>query len=72
MIEVSEIVVPEADEPGPIFHLFDTDLLTCELDADVDLLPVVADATAVGDGVGLVAEGIVEFIEPSIRSIEGR
>ena len=50
----------EADEPNVVAHLFDADVLAGEHDAHVDLLAVVTDATAAGDGGGPIVEWIVQ------------
>jgi len=56
VVEVAEIIVHEADEPNVLAHLFDADALTGEDDAEIDLLPIEADAPACGHGDGLVVE----------------
>ena len=43
-VEVSEIVVHEADEPNAVIDLFDSKLLTSQYNRDVDLLAVQAKA----------------------------
>ena len=50
MVEVSEIVVHEADEPNVLAHLFDADALAGEDEAEIDFLPIEADAAAGCDG----------------------
>ena len=60
MIEVTEIIVHEADEPNLVADLFDADALTSEDQAEIDLLPIEADAAACGDGDSLVVERVVE------------
>lgn len=74
MIEVSEIVVHDADEPDALAHLFDADSLAGEDVAQVDLAPVVADAATVGDGGCPIVERIVEVAQapvgPGRRGVE--
>ena len=61
MVEVAEIVAHKADEPNLFAHLFDTDFLTGEDGAEIDLLPIEADAPARGHGDGLVVERVIEL-----------
>ncbi|HJN43180.1 MAG TPA: hypothetical protein QF572_03235 [Vicinamibacterales bacterium] len=68
MIEVSEIVVHEADEPDVVAYLFDPDFLAGEHGAEVDLLAVVTDATLVDDGGRPVVEGIFQLAQALIGS----
>jgi hypothetical protein len=60
VVEVAEIIVHEADEPNVLAHLFDADALTGEDDAEIDFLPIEADAPACGHGDGLVVERVIE------------
>ena len=60
IVEVSEIIVQKADEPNSIVGLFDSDGLAGEDLAEIDFVPVEADAAAGRDGDSLVMEGIVE------------
>src|SRR5437762_3840589 len=46
VVEVSEIVIDKADEPNPLVGLLDTDGLAGEHLAEIDLLPIEADAAA--------------------------
>jgi hypothetical protein len=66
VVEVSEIIIAKADEPNAIVGLFDSDGLAGEDPAEIDLLPIEADAVAGRDGGGPVMEGIVDFREASI------
>ncbi|HEY1615292.1 MAG TPA: hypothetical protein VGF97_16545 [Rhizomicrobium sp.] len=61
IVEVSEIVMHEADEPDSVVGLPDADILAGEDGAEIDLALFVADATAGGDGDCLVVERIVEL-----------
>ena len=71
-VEVAEIVVHEACEPDVLVDLFDTDILTGEHEAEIDLLPVEADAAAGGDGDGPVMERRVDVRQALIVAPEGR
>jgi hypothetical protein len=66
VVEVSQIVMHEADEPDAVVGLFYADGLTGEDRAEIDLAVFVADAAAGGDGYRLVVEGIVEVWETSV------
>jgi hypothetical protein len=57
-IEVSEIVVAEADEPDAVVDFLDAKALACEHGGDVDLLAMQADAAAGGDENVAVVERI--------------
>ena len=46
MVDVSEIVVHEGDEPNFFAHLFNSHLLTGEDGTEIDFLPIEADAPA--------------------------
>jgi len=50
IVEVAQIIVHEGDEPNLFAHLFDSDVLTGEDHAEIDLLPIEADTTARGTG----------------------
>ena len=67
MIEVSEVVLHERDEPDFVVDLLDADVLTGKDGAEVDLEPVEADTSAAGDGDGSVVERVVELVQASIR-----
>ncbi|MGD0331792.1 MAG: hypothetical protein ABSA90_00900 [Xanthobacteraceae bacterium] len=43
MVEVSEIIVDEGDEPDVVADLFDADVLTGEYGTEIDFLPIEAD-----------------------------
>ncbi|WP_158231375.1 hypothetical protein [Bradyrhizobium sp. C9] len=62
IVEVSQIIIHEADEPNPVIGLFNSDDLTSEYLAEIDFLPVEADPTAGRDGDDLVMQGIVELL----------
>jgi hypothetical protein len=57
VVEVSQVVVHEADGPDVVVGLVDSNLLAGEDRAEVDLALLVADATASRDRDGLVAQG---------------
>ena len=61
MVEVAEIMVHEGDEPNVLAYLLNSDALAGEDDAEIDLLPIEADAAACGDGDGLVVERVAEL-----------
>lgn len=66
VIKIAQIIVPEAGQPDIVFDLFDADGLTGEDEAEVDLLAIVADAAAGGDGDGLIVKRIVEIGQTGI------
>jgi hypothetical protein len=66
VVEVSQIIVHKADEPNPVFGLFDSDGRASEDLAEIDFLDVEADAAAGRDSDGLVVEGIVEVRQSAI------
>ena len=68
MIEVAEIVLHKADEPYVVGDLQDADILAGEDGAEVDLLPVAADASAARHCDRPVMEWIAEFLQAPIRS----
>jgi hypothetical protein len=39
VIEVSQIIIHEADEPNVVAGLFDGDALTCDAQAEIDFVP---------------------------------
>ena len=61
IIKVPQVIVHEAGKPDMVFDLFDADGLAGKDEAKVDLLAIVADATAGGDGDGLIVKRIVEL-----------
>lgn len=62
MIEVSEIVVQERDEPDYVVGLLDADVLPGEEGGELDLEPIEAGASAAGDSDGSVVERVVELL----------
>jgi hypothetical protein len=60
-VEISEIVMHEADEPDPLVDFLDAELLTSQHGRDVDPFAVQAQATAGGDDNVTIVEGIGEF-----------
>src|SRR5437762_11357410 len=66
VVEVSEIVIHKTDEPNPLVGLLDTDGLAGEHLAEIDLLPIEADAPAGRDGGCPVVEGIFDVGQASI------
>ena len=68
MVEIAQVVVHKADQPDVVADLLDADVLPGEDAAEIDLLPVEADAAAARDGDGFVVERIVEFAQAPIGS----
>jgi hypothetical protein len=62
----SQIIIHEADEPDPLVGLFDADGLASEHQAEIDLLPMEADALPNGEGGSPVVEGIFDVRQTSI------
>src|SRR5262245_49914036 len=60
-VEVSEIVMHEADEPNAVVDFLDAELLAGQHGRDVDLLAMEAEAAAGGDDTVAVVERICEF-----------
>src|SRR5215813_8156657 len=67
-VEISEIVMHEADEPDPLVDFLDAELLAGQHGRDVDLLAVQAQATAGGDDNVAIVEGIAEFRQAGIAA----
>ena len=59
-IDISQIIVDEADEPNSLVDLLDAEALSGEDGGDVDFLSVDADTAAGGDEDVAVVEGIIE------------
>jgi hypothetical protein len=57
-VEISNIIVHEADEPNAFVDLFDAELSAGQHDGDVDLLAVHAETTAGCDDDISIVEGI--------------
>jgi hypothetical protein len=66
-IDITQIVVDEADEPDAVIDFPDAEILACEHCGDVDLLAVQTDASAGGDEDVAVVERIGEFRQAAIR-----
>ncbi len=66
VVEVAEIVVHEADEPNLLADLLDADALAGEDGAEIDFLPIEADAPACGHGDGSVVERVIKFWQASV------
>jgi hypothetical protein len=60
--------VHKADQPALIADLANADILTGKDGAEIDFATSDAEATALGDGDGFVAEGILEFAKAVILS----
>ena len=59
-IDISQIIVDEADEPNSLVDLLDAEALSGQDSGDVDFLPVEANAATGGDEDVAVVEGIIE------------
>src|SRR6478736_219619 len=68
LVEVPEIAVHKADQPNLVAHLFDTNALAGEDDAEIDLAAIEADAAACGHGGGSIVERILELRQTSVGS----
>jgi len=66
VVEVSEIVMHEADEPNAVVGLLDSDVLAGKDGAEIDLSLLVAYAAAGREGDCLVVERVVEVWQPPI------
>jgi hypothetical protein len=69
VVEVSEIVTHKADEPNPVVGLFDSDGLPREHLAEIDLLPIEADAAAGCEGGSPVMEWVIDVRKARINQI---
>ena len=67
VIEVTEIILHEADEPDLVGNLFDAHLLAGKRSAQVNLLPVVTDSAVLGHDNGSIMKRIVELAQAGIR-----
>src|SRR3546814_20140099 len=65
-VDVSQIVVHEADEPNAVVDLLDSEALAGEHDGNVDLLAVHADAAAGGDQDVAVVQRVGELGQAEI------
>ena len=68
VVEVSQIIIHKADQPNPLVGLFDSDGLASEDLAEIDLLPVEADAAAGCDGGSPVMEWVIDVRQAPIGS----
>ena len=65
-IDVTEIIVHEADQPDTLVDLFDAYSLTCERSAEIYFLFENADPSAVGNQSCPIVERIGEFCDAAI------
>ena len=65
-IDVTEIIVHEADQPDTLVDLFDAYSLTCERSAEIYFLFENADPSAVGNQSCPIVERIGEFSDAAI------
>jgi hypothetical protein len=65
-VDISQIVVHEADEPNAVVHFFDSEPLTGEHGREVDLLAVPADTAAGGDQDVPVVEEVVQLRQAGV------
>src|SRR5579872_4479194 len=61
-IDITEVVIHEADEPDAVVDFFDADGLSGQTSAEIDFLAIKAEPAAVGDNDRLVVKGVVEFL----------
>jgi hypothetical protein len=66
VVEVPEIVVHKADEPKLLAYLFDSHVLTGKYGAEIDFLPIEADASARSHSDGFVVERVLEFWQSGV------
>jgi hypothetical protein len=66
VIEESQVVVHEGEEPDFIAHLLDTDVLAGEDQTEIDLSLAETDPAAVGDGDSSVMKWVVELAKAAI------
>src|SRR5579864_7842900 len=60
-INIAQIVIHKTDQPDAVVHFFDSDRLTGEGYAEVDLLVVQTNTPAASDDDGAVVERVVRF-----------
>jgi hypothetical protein len=65
-INIAEIVIHKTNQPDAVVDFLDTDGLTGEGNAEVDLLVIEAETSAAGDHNGAIVEGVVRFGEAAI------
>src|SRR5260370_40421619 len=64
--EVAEVILHKADQPNLLADLLDADALAGEDRAEIDFLPIKADAPACGHGDGPVVEWVIKFQQASV------
>ena len=69
VVEIAEIVIHEGDEPDILADLFDAHLLPSKYDAEIDFLPIEADAPARRHGDSLIVEWVVEVGQAGCRAV---
>jgi len=69
-VEVSKIIVHEADEPNAVVDFLDTELLASQYGGDVDPLAIKVEASTGGDDDAAVMEriglGVIRLQQPFI------
>ena len=70
-IDISQIIVDEADEPNSLVDLLDAEALSGQDSGDVDFLSVDADTATGGDEDVAVVEGIIEVRQADKGRPEG-
>jgi hypothetical protein len=65
-VDISQIIVHEADEPNAVIDFLDSKLLSGQYGGDVDLLAIDAEVAAIGDERLPVVEGIVDLRQAPI------
>jgi len=67
-IDITEIVIHEADEPDAVVDFLDADGLAGQAGAYVDFFAIEAQTAAVGDDDSLVVERVDEFLNALVRA----
>jgi hypothetical protein len=68
-IEISEIMVHEADGPNVLVDFLDAELLACQHDGDVDPLAMKAESSAGGDDDVAVVERVGAFRQAIVAAV---
>src|ERR1700732_295318 len=71
-INIAEIVIHKTDQPDAVVNFFDSDRLTGEGNAEVNLLVVEANTPAAGDDEGAIVERVVRFGDAEIGAAGSR
>jgi hypothetical protein len=75
-IDITQVIIHEADEPDAIVDFLDSHRLTSQASAEIDLLAIQTQAAAAGDDDSFVVERVVRFADALIgaagRSVDLR